>query len=494
MLGNRPGRGSDFLQLDPAAAPPRRLSEWLAGALRAAIAEGRAPVGTRLPPTRELADDLGLSRGVVLEAYRRLADEALVVGRPKVGTVVVGPPTAPAAALSDPAPPDGAGIDRTPLLPRRTDSVAAGTINLSPGLPDLASFPPGVWLRAERAVLSELARSTLGYGDPQGHPQLRAELAGWLGRTRGVHLGADDVIVVDGVAQALALLARVLRDRGHTRVAVEDPGSRGARDQLGYWGLAAVPVPVDGAGLQAQLLPDVDADAVLLTPAHEFPTGVVLAPERRRSVLEWAAAGSSRPRVVIEDDYDAEFRYDRAPVPAMQASAPHLVAYTGSVSKTLAPGLRLGWLVAPRHLRAVLVEAKHHSDLGSPVLPQLVLARLLATGEYERHGRRVRLRHRERRDAVRSALAELAPQVQVHGVAAGLHLLVTFPPDVTAHAVDDERLAADLLAAGVVVHPLSWHRLSPGQPGLVIGYASSTPTQLRDAVQRMAAVIARPSR
>ena len=233
----------------------------------------------------------------------------------------------------------------------------------------------------------------------------------------------DDIIVVTGVAQALALLARVLRARAG-EIAVEDPGSRGARDDLAYWGLRPVPVPVDEHGLQVGELARGDLRAVLLTPAHQFPTGVVLAPRRRRDLLDWAAAADA---LIVEDDYDAEYRYDRAPVPALHASAPGLVAYAGSTSKTLAPGMRLGWLIPPGRLHADLVEAKYASDLGSPALPQLVLARLIASGELEQHIRLVRKRQRSRRDALLRALREHLPAARVQGIAAGLHLLITFP-------------------------------------------------------------------
>jgi GntR family transcriptional regulator/MocR family aminotransferase len=291
-------------------------------------------------------------------------------------------------------------------------------------VPDLAGFPRAAWLRAERSVLQQAGLADLGYGDPRGSQWLRRELAGWLARTRGLRADPADIIIVTGVAQALALLAQWLKARGRTGIALEDPGSRGAREELAYWGLDPVPVPVDEHGLHVGDLVGSDLRAVLATPAHQFPTGVALAPDRRRDLLNWAADADA---LVIEDDYDAEYRYDRTPVPALQASAPDLVAYAGSVSKTLAPGMRLGWLIPPRRLHADLVTAKHASDLGSPALPQLVLARLIATGELERHIRLVRKRQRGRRDAVARALREYLPGARVQGIAAGLHLLITFP-------------------------------------------------------------------
>ncbi len=464
------GSGADFLQLSPAAAPGGGLPGWLPAASRPAVIAGRGQAGAPLPATRLLAGDLGVSRGVIVEAYQRLADEGLVSARPGAGTRVLGISRRPAPAER----PDLA------LLPQRWRARAE--IDLSPGVPDLSGFPRVAWLRAEKLVLEQASVADLGYGDPRGSQWLRTELAGWLARTRGLRADPDDIIVVTGVAQALALLAQVLRARAVGEIAVEDPGSRGTRDELAYWGLRSVPVPVDEHGLQVDDLARSDLRAVLLTPAHQFPTGVVLAPRRRRDLMDWAARADA---LIIEDDYDAEYRYDRAPVPALQASAPGLVAYAGSTSKTLAPGMRLGWLIPPSRLHADLVEAKHASDLGSPALPQLVLARLIASGELEQHIRLVRKRQRSRRDALLRALHEHLPAARVQGIAAGLHLLITFP----GRTGPDTDVAEAILRAGVLVHPLSWHRHRPGVPGIVLGYAAHTPDQLREAVRRIARVL-----
>ena len=345
--------GADFLQLSPVAAPARGLTGWLADAIRTAIMDGRLRAGTPLPATRMLAGDLDVSRGVIVEAYQRLADEGLVSGRPGAGTRVLGlPAPAPAPGAADPgaARPGADGPDADgpgaagPLpgpLPVPGGWRERAEIDLSPGVPDLSGFPRAAWIRAERAVLEQASVTELGYGDPRGSLALRTELADWLARTRGLRAGPGDIIVTTGVAQALALLGRVLRARGIGEIAVEDPGSRGARDDLAYWGLRPVPIPVDEHGMRVGELDRGQARAALLTPAHQFPTGVVLAPQRRRDLLDWAAAADA---LIVEDDYDAEFRYDRAPVPALHASAPGLVAYAGSTSKTLAPGMRLGWL------------------------------------------------------------------------------------------------------------------------------------------------------
>src|SRR6266576_1500421 len=492
---NGPMTGADFLQLSPAAAPVRGLTGWLADAIRAAIMDGRLRAGASLPASRLLAGDLGVSRGVIVEAYQRLADEGLVSARPGAGTRVLGV-SRPVLDPGDRPPrnqhPGGSGG----VVPPRNQQSAVGSpppgpllvppgwreraeIDLSPGVPDLSGFPRAAWIRAERLVLEQATVTELGYGDPRGSLSLRTELAGWLARTRGLRAAPGDIIVVAGVAQAPALLARVLRARGLGEIAVEDPGSRGARDDLAYWGLRPVPVPVDEHGMLVGELARSQAQAALLTPAHQFPTGVVLAPQRRRDLLDWAAAADG---LVVEDDYDAEFRYDRAPVPALHASAPGLVAYAGSTSKTLAPGMRLGWLIPPVRLRAALTEAKYASDLGSPALPQLVLARLIASGELEQHIRLVRKRQRSRRDALLGALREHLPQARVQGIAAGLHLLITFP------GLDgsDANLAEAILRTGGLVQPLSWHRQRPGVPGFVLGYAAHTPDRLHEAARRIA--------
>lgn len=454
----------DLLEWHPGAAPAKGVTSWLVDGLRAAISDGRLAVGARLPATRVLAGDLGLSRGVVVEAYQRLTDEGLLSGRTGAGTVVTGLAARP---LGVTRPRAESGM-RLPLPPS-----PGIDLDLAPGVPDLSAFPRAAWLRAERAVLAAATNADLGYGDPRGGPRLRAELAGWLARTRGVRAGADDLIVVGGVAQALALLSQTLRARGVTQVAVEDPGSRGTRDELAHWGLQPVPVPVDDQGLRVDRLAATGLGTVLLTPAHQFPTGVVLSPARRRALLQ-------RPGLIIEDDYDAEHRYDRAPVAAVQASAPDRVAYAGSVSKSLAPGMRLGWLIPPRELHAELVTAKHASDLGNPALPQLIFAHLLAGGDYERHLRTVRRRQHRRRDALLQGLREHLPQARVEGVAAGLHLLITLPGP-----ADDTELAARLEQCGVRTHPLSWHRQLDGPPGLVLGYAALPPDRLLEAARRM---------
>ncbi|GGN78478.1 GntR family transcriptional regulator [Actinoplanes lobatus] len=411
---------------------------------------------------------------MVVQAYQRLADEGLAGARTGSGTVVTGRGT---ALGSRPAEDRRRTLDELRLPVYAPDDI---DLDLSPGVPDLSAFPRAAWLRAERAVLDRVTAADLGYGDPGGTPRLRAALVAWLTRTRGVRSEADDVVVTAGVAQGLALVAHVLKARGVTTVAVEDPGSRGAADQMAFWGMAQVGVPVDADGMRIGDLAASGVRAAVLTPAHQFPTGVVLAPDRRRELLAWASAGN----LVVEDDYDAEHRYDRAPVAALQGSMPERVAYLGSVSKSLAPAMRMGWLIAPRPMQAELLAAKHASDLGNPALPQLVLAELLASGDYERHLRAVRARQRARRDALLAGLREHLPGLRVAGVAAGLHLLVLLPG-----TADDVEVAGRVAATGVLVQPLTWHRRRTGPPGLVIGYAAHPPDRLAEAAARIGRVL-----
>ncbi|WP_077193068.1 MocR-like pyridoxine biosynthesis transcription factor PdxR [Streptomyces lydicus] len=474
------GGASDFLQLDMGDAPAGGRADWLAGQLRRAIADGRLPVGSKLPATRVLAAELRVSRGVVTEAYRRLGEDGQLAGRGRGGTVVV---AAPVPAV---------GEGRPEKAPGHSTAVAFGAvpgadvfdalraaparIDLSPGVPDLAAFPRAAWLRAERAVLADLPAAGFGYGDPRGTPALRRAVANWLARYRGLRAHPDEVLIVSGTAQALGLIAQVFSRDGIGAVAVEDPGSLGVRQHLAHWGVATPPVPVDEEGIRVDALRASGARAVLLTPAHQFPTGVVLGGVRRRELMGWAADGG----LIVEDDYDAEHRYDRAPVPALRSLLPEQVCYAGSVSKLLAPALRVGWLLAPAAYREAFVDAKRFADLGNAVLPQLVLARLMESGELERGLRLLRRRHRRRRDAMIAAIADRLPGATVHGAAAGLHLTITFGDEAGPGA--DTELAAAALARGVKVHPLSWHAQRPYRQGLVLGYAARSPGEIAEGV------------
>lgn len=477
--------GSDFLQLNINDAPAGGLSDWLVHQLRFAISDGRLPVGSRLPATRLLAAELRVSRGVVTDAYQRLIEDGQIAGHGRAGTTVVA--SLAASAPVDPLPP-GTDPDRSTTVfavapgQGTVDSfrAAPARIDLSPGVPDLAAFPRTAWLRAERAVLNGLSPADFGYGDPRGAPAFRLAVANWLAYNRGIKVDPGEVIFVAGVAQALALLAQVLVQQGISAIAVEDPGSLGARQQLQSWHVDTPPIGVDAAGILVDELKASGGAAALLTPAHQFPTGVVLAGERRRELMQWANDGG----LIIEDDYDAEHRYDRPPVPALRSTLVEQVCYTGSVSKLLAPALRVGWLLAPSKYRDAVVTAKRDSDLGNAVLPQLVLGQLMESGQLERQLRFLRRRHRRRRDAMIDAIQTHLPGAKVHGAAAGLHLMITFDAGFA-----DVDLAAASLARGVKVQPLSWHSQRPRQPGLVLGYAANPPGAISEGVATLGTVL-----
>jgi GntR family transcriptional regulator/MocR family aminotransferase len=505
--GTREPRGSDFLQLDIGEAPSGARAEWLAERLREAVADGRLPLGSRLPATRVLAEELRVSRGLVTEAYQQLAECGYIAGRGRNGTVVVCAPVdaPPAAPRRQPRPaPTGAlfpgepGMDVFDAL-----RVAPARINLIPGLPDLTAFPRTGWLRAERAVLGELSAAALGYGDPRGTTELRQAVVTWLARNRGIRAEPDQVLILAGTAQAATLLARILPRHGIDRLAVEDPGSLGMRQHIQGQGMATPPVPVDAEGLRVDALRASGARAVLVTPAHQFPMGVVLGGAGRRELSHWAVESDG---LIIEDDYDSEHRHDRPPVRALRAMLPDHVCYAGSVSKLLAPALRVGWLLAPAKYHDDLVDAKRMTDLGNAALPQLVLARLMESGGMDRHLRQLRRRHRQRRDAMTEAIAAHLPGATVHGAAAGLHLTITFGPDPgstrngarngarnAARSGDfsDTELCAAALAEGVKVQPLSWHSQLAHRPGLVLGYAAMPPSAIREGVAVIGAALRR---
>ncbi|MCX4658387.1 MocR-like pyridoxine biosynthesis transcription factor PdxR [Streptomyces uncialis] len=470
--------GSDFLHLSIDEAPTGGKADWLTSQIRRALTDGRLPVGSRLPATRVLAAELGVSRGVVTEAYQRLIEDGHLAGRGRGGTIAVGAPAAiPAGGPATPAgPPSPRDLFTAAPGPDVFDLIRTvrARIDLSPGLPDLAAFPRAEWLRAERRVLNSLVAADLGYGDPRGTPALRLAVANWIARNRGIRADPEEILIVSGTAQTLTLLGQVLRDDGVPAVAVEDPGSLGARQHLRNCRLDTPPVAVDSEGVRVDELRAMGAAAVLLTPAHQFPTGVVLRGTRRGELTRWARESGA---LIIEDDYDAEHRYDRTPVPALRSVLAENVCYAGSVSKLLAPALRIGWVLAPPRYRAALVDAKRFADLGSAVLPQLVLARFMESGEMERQLRLRRRHHRRRRDAMVKAIGTRLPGATVHGTAAGLYVTVTFDAGFA-----DTDLAAAALARGVKAQPLSWHSQRPHRPGLVLGYAASTVTEIEEGV------------
>ena len=418
--------------------------------LRDAIAGGRLPAGTRLPSTRTLAHDLGIARGTVLEAYAHLTAEGWIRGRRGSGTVVA------SVGLVDPAE-DAA---ETATEGRRHD--------LRPGRPDPTSFPRAAWLRALRRALATAPGSAFGLGDARGRIELREQLAAYLARSRGLRVTPAQIVVTTGFTQSLSLVARTLAARGTTTVAMEDPCMPLHRRIVAAAGLTieAVPVDADGAHVDGLIHGTCSPTAVALTPNRQHPLGMPLVPARRSRLLDWVR---STDGVVIEDDYDGEFRYDGAPIGALQGLEPRSVIYAGTTSKTLAPGLRLGWLVLPPDLLESALEEKQLADWQTGVLDQLALAELIRSGEYDRHIRKMRVRYRRRRDVL---LATLRNRFEIRGAAAGLnlHLLV---PDADA----ERDLLGSAGARGVAIEGLATDGYphcagDAGRAGLIVGYAA----------------------
>ncbi|MFH8370161.1 PLP-dependent aminotransferase family protein [Streptomyces sp. NPDC018031] len=453
------------LLLPTASAPPRGRGRMLQSALREAVRSGRIAAGTRLPSSRELSADLGVSRGLVTDAYEQLTAEGYLSSARGAGTWVSGAARAVAAA----------GPTRHPAPEVRR----AGFL---PGSPDLSLFPRTAWSAAHRRVLAELPHDGLGYPDPCGLAALRAAVAALLTRRRGVVAEPGRVIICSGVAQAMTLLCTVLRTRapGPGVVAVEDPGSPEHHALIAASGLATAAVPLDAEGMSPRALAAAGARAAVLTPAHQFPSGIAYSARRRTELLDWARAADG---LLVEDDYDGDFRYDRAPVGALQGLDPERVAYTGSVSKSLAPGLRLGWLVLPEALVAPVAEVKRTMDLGHPVLDQALLADFITRGDYDRQLRRCQRAYRERRDVLVAELTERYPGTEITGIAAGLHVIARLP----ARFGPQRRFLAEAGRAGVALRPLDDYTGAPPPPGgavrLVLGYAHLPPARIREAVR-----------
>ena len=462
MAKTRATSGLD-LHLDQAGS---RVRTSLEAALREAARSGRLLPGTRLPSSRVLATDLGIARNTVADAYAQLVAEGWLAARHGSGTWVA---ERTGAAPAGPAAPV-------------TAQARQARYDLRTGVPDVSAFPTSAWLAAARKALLAAPSGALSYGDPRGLPQLRDALAGYLSRARGVAATPDRVVVCAGFAQGLELLCEALRARGATTLAVEGYGHELHRRIARKEGFALTALPVDGGGA---VLGDLGgAHAVLLTPTHQFPLGASLAPARRRQVTDWAASTGG---VVIEDDYDGELRYDRPAVGALQALAPERVVYAGTASKSLAPGLRLGWLVLPAHLVDDVAEAKRAAGRLSSSLDQLTLAEFISSGAYDRQVRRVRLAYRRRRYRLIRALRREAPQVRVTGIAAGLHAVLRLPP-----GQREEDLIARAARHGLAVEGLGAYSLGPHHegPALVVGYATPPAHAYTTALARLCAVLA----
>jgi GntR family transcriptional regulator/MocR family aminotransferase len=418
-----------------------------------------------MPSSRALAAELGLSRGVIVEAYEQLTAEGYLTSRPGATTRVAA--CAQAARMLQ-APP----------------SIPEPTIAFSYGRPDVSLFPRNAWLRSVRTVLNEAPSQRLGYLDGRGVPELRAALAAYLNRVRGTAADPERIVICSGFAQGMALISKALRARGARHLALEDPCDdclvpvivRSAWPDF-------VGIPVDESGIQVGALAQSDADAVLVTAAHQCPVGGVLPPERRAALVAWA---NDRDATIVEDDYDAEYRYDREPIGAMQGLAPDRIIYVGSASKTLAPGLRLGWMLVPAALVDDVAAAKEAADRGSPAIEQLAFADFLARGEFDHHLRRMRPIYRRRRDAVLTGLHRHLPELQPVGASAGLHLLAWLPPD-----WDEAAIVEEARRLGVAIDGLDQYRISrqPGKGGLIFGYGNLTERAIEEGIRLLARAV-----
>ncbi|MGA5445688.1 PLP-dependent aminotransferase family protein [Streptomyces umbrinus] len=449
------------------------LRKGLTDALRAAVRGGRLAPGTRLPSSRSLAADLGIARNTVADAYADLVAEGWLTARQGSGTrVAERAVVAPASAPPRPRTPGGPAYD------------------LVPGTPDLASFPRAEWLKASRRALAAAPYDALGYGDPRGRVELRTALASYLARARGVRADPERILICSGFAHGLMLLGAVLRQRGAGALAMESYGLDVHWNLVERAGLRSVTLPFDELGTRTDELTGGELGgsgsrsasasggkrdgpggvrAVLLTPAHQFPMGVPLHPDRRAAVVDWARRTGG---LILEDDYDGEFRYDRQPVGALQGLDPDHVVYMGTASKALAPGLRLGWLVLPPDLAAEVAAAKGYADWSCGVLDQLILAEFITSGAYDRHVRASRLRYRRRRDHLVSALAAHAPSVTATGIAAGFHAVLQLPPGT------EQSVVRAAVWQGLAVHGLTRYRhpsaTAPPLDALVVGYGTPT--------------------
>jgi GntR family transcriptional regulator/MocR family aminotransferase len=452
------------------------LRTQLERGLRDAIRSGRLRANEKLPSTRELARGLGISRGMVVDCFDQLQAEGYLVAHGGSATRVS--PTAQRSPRDAPSP----GRAATPF--HASQPMPRLVADFLPAVPDLASFPRMDWARATADVCRDAPTAAFGYGDPRGSHRLREVLASYLSRVRGAAADAECVVVCTGFAQGLNLALAGLAALGVDRVAFEDPGyDETGRIAAGLANVQLVPVPVDEEGVRVDAIAAAQVQAVVISPAHQWPTGVVLSPQRRQALTNWAVHADGW---VIEDDYDAEFRYDRDPVGMVQGLAPERVINIGTVSKSLAPTLRLGWLLCPPGLVAAIADLKVRADRGSPGLEQLVLARLIESGRFDRHLRRMRKIYAGKRDALVAALDEHAPDVRLSGLAAGFHAVAQLAPGVTEAAVVE---AAQ--ARGVGIYGMSANRStrSPDPPQLVIGFGNLSERAIIEGITRVAPVL-----
>lgn len=449
-------RGLD-LHLDLTRGRPGRSLEQ---ALRSAIVDGRLAPGARLPAARSLASDLGISRNTVADVYAQLTAEGWLTSRVGAGTWV-----AHRRATTRRLPP--------PPSPRRP------WIDLRAGIPGTGVFGRREWVSAVRQAALQASAADLGYPDPAGTPQLRAALAAYVARTRGVVASPDRVMVGHGYAELLSLMCRALRARGARRVAVEQYGHHIHHRLISSTGLTVVPVPVDIDGADVRRLEHLGVSAIVLTPAHQFPVGVPLAPDRRRWLTGWAERTGA---LVVEDDYDGEFRYDRRTIGALQSLAPDRIAYVGTASKATVPAVGLAWGVLPGWLLPDVLEQRELSGARPSALHELALATYLTDHHYDRGVRRLRATYRARRARLDQVTAEELPGCVITGLSAGLQCLLTLPRGVTEEAVVREALARGLRLEGLRSFACDGG-LPEHPPALAIGYAEPSPAQYERGLQ-----------
>ncbi|GAB3547204.1 GntR family transcriptional regulator/MocR family aminotransferase [Actinopolyspora lacussalsi] len=439
------GSGADLhLELDGTGS--RR--DQLMRALRESIRSGRLTQGTRLPPYRSLATDLGIARNTVADAYAELVEEGWLTSKQGSGTRV-----APRAVPLE--------SERSRLSARR--SPRRPTHDLQPSSPDAAAFPRSDWMRSARRAMTNASNEAFGVGDPRGRVELRDSLVDYLARARGVRTKPERIVICAGFAHGLRLLSTILDGA----VAVESYGLAFHREIVSETGSPTVPLTIDEHGARVDEIPDSGSGTALLTPAHQYPTGGPLHPERRSAVIDWARSTGG---LIIEDDYDGEFRYDREPVGALQGLDPERVVYMGSVSKSISPALRIGWMVLPERLVDDVLDVKGPRELSTGVTGQLTLADFVSFGAYERHLRRMRRVYRRRRDLLTGMIAERAPHIRVSGIAAGLHAVLELPPDTERMSVTAaRRQSLELDGLNAYRHPDS---TMPSREGLVVGYGT----------------------
>jgi GntR family transcriptional regulator/MocR family aminotransferase len=475
------------------------LSQQLYRGLRRAILDGLLPPEGRLPSSRQLARDLGLSRNVVVEAFQQLGSEGYLDARTGSGTYVS--KSLPDSLLAPfkakapwPVPSKQPALsalarrvlDLSPLPPPGTPAASPLRFDFQYGLPALADFPHGEWSRIVSRRARTITLSTLRYGRILGYGPLRKEVAAFASRSRGVAATPEQVLIMSGVQQALDLVARLAIEPGD-RVVIEEPCYQAARQAFQAAGARLVPVPVDDRGLDTTRLPSEEkVKLAYVTPSHQFPLGGILPLQRRLELLRWA---ERKECFILEDDYDSEYQYEGRPVEAMQGlDRAGRVLYVGTFSKVLFPSLRIGYLIAPESLVPAIAAVKFLADGPSPTFEQAVLADFLSEGHFERHLRRTRERNQARRAALMDALTnELGESIQIEGASAGVHLVVWLP------RVSPGRLGAVLslaAARGLGIYSVEpYYFRPPTRAGLLLGYASLREKDIRQAVTLLAEVL-----